>query len=206
MLRQFAVVVRRNLIAWLALFVALGGTSLAAKHYLINSTSQIKPSVLRALKGKAGPAGPKGDPGSRGSAGAQGETGPKGEKGPAGPGATTFVTTAVQEEPAPAIVLARLSNGVVLNGYCFGGFKKVAVELETPSGPRLQASGTDSQDGAIAPLNDDNGSFGILFEGSSTANIDVIARDSAVGKFAHIDLHGAFGSPCTFWGMVIPSG
>jgi hypothetical protein len=27
--------IRRNLVAWLALFIALGGTSLAASHYII---------------------------------------------------------------------------------------------------------------------------------------------------------------------------
>jgi hypothetical protein len=36
-------------IACLALLVALGGTALAANHYVISRTSQIKPSVLRAL-------------------------------------------------------------------------------------------------------------------------------------------------------------
>ena len=42
--------VRGNIIAWLALFVAMGGTSLAASHYVITSTKQIKPSVLKKLK------------------------------------------------------------------------------------------------------------------------------------------------------------
>ena len=37
--------IRRNLVAWLALFVALGGTGIAASHYIITSTKQIKPSV-----------------------------------------------------------------------------------------------------------------------------------------------------------------
>ena len=42
--------VRGNIVAWLALFVALGGTSLAASHYLITSTKQIKPSVISAIR------------------------------------------------------------------------------------------------------------------------------------------------------------
>jgi hypothetical protein len=36
-------------VACLALFVALGGTAIAASHYVITSTSQIKPSVRSAL-------------------------------------------------------------------------------------------------------------------------------------------------------------
>lgn len=38
-------------IALLALFVSLAGTGIAATHYLITSTKQIKPSVLKQLKG-----------------------------------------------------------------------------------------------------------------------------------------------------------
>lgn len=43
-------------VAFVALFVALGGTAVAS-HYVITSTSQIKPSVVKHLRGKAGPAG-----------------------------------------------------------------------------------------------------------------------------------------------------
>ena len=43
-----------SVIASLALFFALGGTAIAAKHYLITSTSQIKPSVLKQLHGQEG--------------------------------------------------------------------------------------------------------------------------------------------------------
>jgi len=39
-------------VACLALFVASTGTSIAASHYLITSTKQIKPSVLKSLKGR----------------------------------------------------------------------------------------------------------------------------------------------------------
>ncbi len=39
--------VRQNVVAWLALFVALTGTSVAASRYVITSTRQIKPAVLK---------------------------------------------------------------------------------------------------------------------------------------------------------------
>jgi hypothetical protein len=79
-------------VACLALFVASTGTSIAARHYLITSTKQIKPSVIKALKGAKGPRGqsvtgltgaqgPKGDTGATGAPGAQGA---KGDQGPAG--------------------------------------------------------------------------------------------------------------------------
>jgi hypothetical protein len=71
------------IIACLALFVSLTGTGIAANHYLITSTKQIKPSVLKHLRGA------KGHKGSRGLAGATGATGATGVTGPSG--ATTVV-------------------------------------------------------------------------------------------------------------------
>jgi hypothetical protein len=74
-----------SVIAVVALFFALGGSAIAAKHYLITSTKQIKPSVLKTLKGKRGPAGPRGAVGATGATGAPGAPGAKGETGPPGP-------------------------------------------------------------------------------------------------------------------------
>jgi hypothetical protein len=39
-----------NVVATMALVFAMSGTALAAKHYLISSTKQIKPSVLKSLE------------------------------------------------------------------------------------------------------------------------------------------------------------
>ena len=79
--------IRQNIVAWLALFVALTGTSMAASHYIITSTGQIKPSVLRQLRGRSGAAtatGPQGRDGLAGVAGPRGEAGPRGDAGPRG--------------------------------------------------------------------------------------------------------------------------
>lgn len=67
----------------LALFFALGGTAIAARHYLLTSTSQIKPSVLRQLHG---------DTGARGEAGPQGPAGSEGPAGPQGPSGAPATT------------------------------------------------------------------------------------------------------------------
>ena len=54
-------------VALLALFVALGGSAVAATHYLINSTGQINPKVLKKLRGNEGAAGPQGLTGAIGA-------------------------------------------------------------------------------------------------------------------------------------------
>jgi hypothetical protein len=97
--------IRHNLVAWLALFVALGGTSLAAKHYVITSTKQIKPSVLKQLKGNAGLRGPNGSAGPNGSPGPKGEPGSAGPVGPQGPPGAAAVGVGSQGgmgEPGPS--------------------------------------------------------------------------------------------------------
>jgi hypothetical protein len=204
MLRHFAVVVRRNLIAWLALFVALGGTSLAAKRYLVTSPNQIKPSVLKQLKGKTGPrgaTGPAGAVGPPGAVGARGEGGARGEAGPQGPGATTFTATLAESTNG---IIAKLANGVQLHGFCSG---IVGIELETTSKSfTLELSGTASKGEAeIFPINVSDSTSAILVLSSTEMDWDVIARDSAVGKFARLDVHGKQGSPCKFWRMITPS-
>jgi hypothetical protein len=101
-----------NVVATFALFFAMSGGALAASHFLITSTKQIKPSVLKSLKGAngangangaTGPAGPAGAQGAQGPAGPAGAAGAKGENGTPGapggegkqgpPGTTGFTAT-----------------------------------------------------------------------------------------------------------------
>lgn len=68
-----------------ALMVA--GSAAAASHYLISNIHQIKPSVVRQLRGSRGPQGspgPQGRPGATGAQGVRGATGPAGPQGPQG--------------------------------------------------------------------------------------------------------------------------
>jgi Collagen triple helix repeat (20 copies) len=73
-----------NVVATLALILATTGTAIAGSHYLITSTSQIKPSVRRALHGARGPAGAQGPQGVAGLQGLPGLQGPRGFEGPRG--------------------------------------------------------------------------------------------------------------------------
>ncbi len=74
----------------MALVFALSGGAVAATHYLINSTSQINPKVLRQLRGArgpegvVGPAGSEGRPGKEGLPGFEGKAGLEGKMGQEG--------------------------------------------------------------------------------------------------------------------------
>lgn len=81
-----------NVALTLALVFAMTGGAFAAKKYLITSTKQISPSVLKQLQGKAGLAGaqgPAGPAGAAGAAGKDGAQGPAGKEGPQGPAGAT---------------------------------------------------------------------------------------------------------------------
>jgi Collagen triple helix repeat (20 copies) len=85
MLSTITAGLRKNLstsvIVALVALMATSGGALAANHYLINSTKQISPKVLKKLKGNAGRNGSNGAVGAPGARGAQGATGPQGPKG-----------------------------------------------------------------------------------------------------------------------------
>jgi hypothetical protein len=52
-----------NVVATLALVLAMSGAALAAKPYIITSTEQIDPGVLQELRGDTGATGPTGPAG-----------------------------------------------------------------------------------------------------------------------------------------------
>lgn len=87
-----------GVVSVIALVLAMSGGAIAAKKYVISSTKQINPKVLKQLQGKTGPqgpaglagaGGPKGDAGPAGPAGPAGAKGDNGAAGPAGPAGPT---------------------------------------------------------------------------------------------------------------------
>jgi len=132
MIARALIAVRRNIVAWLALFVALGGTGMAASHYIITSTHQIKPSVLKQLRE------------ARGATGATGTTGPQGKEGPAGHAGSTGLEGRASEKAGPegkrgaegaegkpgsAVAFAEVTaSGVVQASPASKGFENAVVE------------------------------------------------------------------------------
>ncbi len=90
-----------NVTATLALLFAMSGGAYAASKYLITSTKQISPKVLKELKGRAGLAGPAGAPGKEGVTGKEGLVGKEGKEGAVGKeGAAGKEGSAGKEGPA----------------------------------------------------------------------------------------------------------
>jgi hypothetical protein len=71
-----------NIVATLALVFAMSGSAIAAKHYLLNSTKQISPALLKKLRGRTGNTGPRGATGAQGAQGPTGATGVPGSPAP----------------------------------------------------------------------------------------------------------------------------
>ena len=109
-----------NVVATLALVFAMSGGALAASHYLINSTKQISPKVLKKLKGNTGASGPQGAPGTAGATGARGPAGTNGAEGPKG-----------AEGAAGLSALSTLPSGKTESGqYSMGAHPTKAGEEE----------------------------------------------------------------------------
>jgi hypothetical protein len=217
-------------VAIVALVLAAGGITYAAtsSESVIRACANKRTGALRianrckrnerrvtwGVVGPQGRQGARGFIGSRGFSGAQGapgatgKEGKEGQQGPAGPGATTFSTTAF---PSTTVTLATLGNGISVRGICPPS-GNVQLQIATTSGSSsLQTSGTFSASIATPPVEPavtNNTTSVTTFTDSGFLDFDGLARDSlaAGAKFAHIDVHGQAGTPCTFWGMVIPSG
>jgi hypothetical protein len=86
-------------LAIMALVVGMTGAAFAAKKYVITSTSQIKPSVVKSLKGKAGATGATGATGAQGPAGKDGTNGSNGKDGTDGTDGTNGQSVVAGTEP-----------------------------------------------------------------------------------------------------------
>lgn len=106
-----------NVAATLALLFAMSGGALAANHYLISSTRQISPKVLKKLKGARGPAGAAGAaglPGAAGSPGLKGAKGTNGERGEPGISALSTLPPGASESGTFGLGLVGGNSGETL--------------------------------------------------------------------------------------------
>lgn len=156
-----------NVTATLALFFAISGGALAASHYIITSTSQVKPTVLKKLTGKTGPAGQNGTNGTIGAPGLTGATGGKGEAGTTGPTGPQG-PEGKQGPPGTTGFTKSLPKGETETGtWVFGGepeniaehAQAVPLSFPIPLGERLEKEHVHFvNEGELAPTECDEGS------------------------------------------------
>ncbi len=148
------------IVACLALFVASTGTSIAARHYLITSTKQIKPSVLTKLKGAKGAKGANGVIGATGASGATGAIGATGAAG--AQGLSGVVTTAVFNGGGGAIA----SNSTL---YSFAG---ATATVTTTATQRLTGAAELPLGSTGAVVTGQYFDYGLCYQPSSGGTID----------------------------------
>jgi hypothetical protein len=160
-----------NIVATLALVFAMGGSAVAANHYLINSTKQINPKVLRKLKGntgkrgRAGPQGPAGSLGATGLQGAKGTEGGKGAEGPAGQSALSPLPSGQSESGDYAIRPDNTATaGEVEEAVTFPIRLAAVIPFDkvvwTPTGTATHCSGPGHADpGYLCVYSDEHGSL-----------------------------------------------
>ena len=146
-----------NVAATAALVFAMGGGALAATHYLINSTKQINPAVMRKLQGrsgKSGVTGPQGAPGLQGPVGPQGQEGPRGLEGKAQSGAAAYemaLKPSLEELPAGAsrtLTLADIPPGA----YAISAKALIAPVEEAKGAAECVLAAGSGSDRSIASL------------------------------------------------------
>ena len=125
-----------NVLMTLAVVFAMSGGAYAAGKFVITSTKQISPKVLKSLVGKTGPAGAQGKEGASGKEGTPGKEGPagkegapskEGKEGPQGPAGETGPQGPKGETGATGPTGPAGKNGV-------GGFSKTLPSGETETG------------------------------------------------------------------------
>jgi hypothetical protein len=215
-----------NVIATLALFLALGGGAYAAfklpkdsvgskqlQADAVNS-SKVKNRSLLANDFKAGelPAGaqgPQGIQGIKGDTGTQGTQGIQGQTGPQGPGTKTFDGQVASSGTKTQIALVdRLSVSVqciTANGPSGPiNFASVWVEpANTADG--FYSFGTSIADTAVAAIDSSDSAFA---SGHNEAGLDVVAHSTAAGqpvKYTRVDISVIRGTACNYHALVIPS-
>ena len=136
-----------NVAMTLALVFAMSGGAYAASKYIITSTKQIKPSVLKSLKGKAGAAG---------AAGAQGAQGLKGE-----PGASV-----TGKEGGPG------KDGVSVTGAAASVLecKAGGVKYTSASGANAVCNGETGATGPQGPLQSGKSEYGVWSDFGNNVN------------------------------------
>jgi hypothetical protein len=207
-----------NVIATLALFLALGGGAYAALELPKNSVgrAQIRKNAVTSSKVRNGsllkrdfksgqlPRGVPGTAGAAGAAGAQGPQGLKGDAGPQGPGAQSYDMQFDNDQVFHTVASVSGVNVLVACGPATGAVIEVA-----DAGNGIYGWGTREQGGSgdITPATvlAAGGPDPAVLEanGPSFGNLDVVASGGG-GKWTRFDFSVIRGSKCNLHGLITP--
>jgi hypothetical protein len=192
--------VRRNAVGYVALFVALGGTSYAAAQLPRNSvgTAQIRANAITSSKVRNGsllpqdfktgklPAGPTGAQGTTGAQGPAGPAGPQGTKGDTGAAGSALAYAHILVTAGGATVDSQRSKGVAQSNVSHPGTGIVCLKglAFTPhnasangdavENPSVVVSVGLAPDAEVLAACGGDGQIALAMQtvGSSTANLD----------------------------------
>ena len=141
--------IRSNVLGLVAIFIALGGTAVAAQ---VAGDPEAQPAAKKKKKkAKAGPVGPQGPSGAQGQAGPQGAQGPPGPPiafDAIGPGEIQDITRSVN---LPLGSFVNVTDGTGLNFTASDG---LTPDFELDDGGGLVITWDDDSDGAGANVGD----------------------------------------------------
>jgi hypothetical protein len=128
-----------NVAATLALVFAMSGGALAAHHYVISSTKQVSPKVLKKLRGKTGKTGATGKEGPQGKEGPAGKEGAPGKAGTALAYAHITAAGALDETLSSGFTGATISHTPATGIYCISKLPftphSINVTVDSVNGP-----------------------------------------------------------------------
>lgn len=187
-----------NVAATLALVFSMTGGALAANHYLISSTAQIKPSVLEKLHGRTGKTGRTGATGAAGREGAAGKEGATGKEGPRGPG----IVAAYNSEGKESCTLGS-SGGTVCYPATSDAFTPAVdakCSVDTSAQIETGTPGKPTTDGPYFrteikedSTQEDDGSYGHYLEGTEGDESTSVSRNRIIEvKAGHAYAFGVF--------------
>jgi hypothetical protein len=164
-----------NVVATMALVFAMGGSAIAAKHYLINSTKQINPKVLKKLQGNRGNTGKTGATGLQGTPGGAGAAG-----APGAPGANGAVAGYSASEIGPSIDITNSEKTIVSKtlpaGHYIVSAKVLTIALSEGNTGAVETECELNHEGEILDYSQATATLPVLateYTGAATLALDV---------------------------------
>jgi hypothetical protein len=206
-----------NVVATLALFLALGGSAYAAatigaaniKDNAIHSNHIADGQVKNQDLAPSSIGGGKVIDGSLLARDFKAGQAPRGEPGPPGPGAIKFDRT--DPETTVGTTTERIVNGVFLEMTCRpeGAYYFIDDEIvgSGGGGPGVGVVGTQQMNSGT-PLGVHTGGPVVQFGGSNTVDVDVMAQSNNTRRWTEFKLfalHRSSQHNCSFGGTIIPS-